>query len=143
MNQRSLSITAVAVLMLLAAPPSFAAGNANKEIATATAHAQMAAVAPNTATAVMHFHHVINCLVGAKGKDFDAGAGDPCKGMGNGALNDLGHATAIHARLERALVLSERALHAVNIKTARHDAARIAQVLKAANSIKSKSRRLH
>lgn len=136
MNQRSLPIIAVAVLILLAAPRSFATGNANKEIATATAHAQMAAVAPNTATAVMHFHHVINCLVGPKGKGFDARAGDPCKGMGNGALNDLGHVSAVHAKLERALVLSERALHAGNIKAARHDAARLAQVLKAASSIK-------
>ncbi|MHB8424482.1 MAG: hypothetical protein ACYDB9_04900 [Gammaproteobacteria bacterium] len=136
MNQRSLPIIAVAVLILLAAPLSFATGNANKEIVTATAHAQMAAVAPNTATAVMHFHHVINCLVGPKGKGFDARAGDPCKGMGNGALNDLSHVSAVHAKLERALVLSERALHAGNIKAARHDAAGIAQVLKAASSIK-------
>ena len=129
MHTHTLSIT-LAVLMLLVAPLSFAAGNADQEIATATTHAQMAANAADTATAIMHFHHVINCLVGPKSKHFDAGVGNPCKGMGNGALNDVVHGSAEHRKLMQVLKQSEQALHADKLDAARQNAARIAAALK-------------
>lgn len=133
MNRLRLSF-AFTLGLMLAIPGSFAAGNANQEIATAAAHAQMAAAAPDKSMADMHLHHVINCLVGTSDKRFDAKAGDPCKGMGDGAINDLGHAPADHIRLQRALMLAERGLHAGSLDKA-HEAAKLAaEVLKAAGA---------
>jgi uncharacterized membrane protein len=37
----------------------------------------------------LHLHHVLNCAVGPDGMGFDAAAGNPCKGQGNGFLSDL------------------------------------------------------
>ena len=37
----------------------------------------------------MHLHHTLNCLVGPQDKLFDASAGNPCQGQGNGYLPDL------------------------------------------------------
>lgn len=120
--------------LLLAAPFSLAAGNVDQEIATAAAHAQMAATASDKTMADTHLRHVINCLVGSNDKRFNAKAGDPCKGMGDGAINDLGHAPAEHIRLQRALLLSERGLHASNLDNTRQAAKLVAEVLKAAGS---------
>lgn len=129
---KKLSLTlACAVSLLLCAPLAFAAGNASQEIATAAAHAQMAATASDKSAADMHLHHVINCLVGASDKRFDAKVGDPCQGMGEGAIHDLGHAPAEHIRLQRALMLAERGLHAANLDGAHHQAKLVAEVLKA------------
>jgi hypothetical protein len=122
-------------LMLLAIPlAGVAAGNASQEIATATTHSQMAENAADTSTAIMHFHHVINCLVGPKSKYFDAAPGNPCKDMGNGALNDVKRKSAEHAKLLHALNLAERALHATKLAETRQYAAHIAEVLKGVDS---------
>lgn len=63
-------------------------GDAAKELATARTHAQLASASQSVAVAKLHLHHVINCLVGPHGKGFDAAAGNPCKGMGDGAEMD-------------------------------------------------------
>lgn len=63
-------------------------GDAAKELATARSHAQLAEASQSVMTAKMHLHHVINCLVGPHGSGFDAKAGNPCKGMGDGAQKD-------------------------------------------------------
>ncbi|MGH8283254.1 MAG: hypothetical protein ACRESE_05355 [Gammaproteobacteria bacterium] len=131
MNKRTLSLT-VGVAILLAATLGFAANNSSQEISTAAVHAHLAASAPNVATVHLHLHHVINCLVGTKGKLFDADAGNPCKGMGDGALNDLGNAPAEHKELRRVLVMSERALRTEQLAAAREDATHIADALKEA-----------
>ncbi|MGB9429446.1 MAG: hypothetical protein WCC11_06155 [Gammaproteobacteria bacterium] len=125
---------ALALALALAAPLGFAAGSADQELTTATIHAQMAGDAANLATATMHFHHVINCLVGSRDKRYDAKVGDPCTGMGNGVLNDLGHAPAEHIKLEHAVAMLEQALHADTVEAARQDAVRIAVALKQAAS---------
>ena len=126
---------AVVVSALLAMPVAgFAAGNANQEIATATTHAQMATDAADLSTAIMHFHHVINCLVGPKSKLFNAAVGNPCQDMGNGALNDVAKKSATHAKLEQALAIAKQALHAKNIKATQQDSARISEVLKSINT---------
>ena len=130
MNKLTLALV-FGIGLLLATPISLAAGNAAQEIATAAAHAQMAATASDKAVADMHLHHVINCLVGSNDKRFDAKAGDPCKGMGGGAIHDLGHAPAEHIRLQRALMLAERGLHAANLANTRQAAKLAAEVLKA------------
>ena len=127
-------LVAVAVCLLVAVPGmGFASGSANQEITTATTHAQMAANAADLATATMHFHHVINCLVGPKSKLFDADVGNPCKDMGNGALNDVARKSMQHAKLQQALALAEQALHAKNLAATQKYSARIGQVLKSIN----------
>lgn len=59
------------------------------EIKTAVAHAGYASKAEALGAAHLHLHHVLNCMVGPQGKQFDTAAGDPCKGQGNGALPDI------------------------------------------------------
>ncbi|MDE2273858.1 MAG: hypothetical protein KGL00_06630 [Gammaproteobacteria bacterium] len=132
MNKLTLSF-ALAIGLMLAVPCSFAAGNASQEIATAAAHAQMAAAAADKSTADMHLHHAINCLVGPGDRRYDAQAGDPCKGMGNGAMHDLGHAPAEQVRLQQALMQAELGLRADSLDTTHAAATRAADALKASN----------
>jgi hypothetical protein len=81
----------------------------------------------------MHFHHVINCLVGPKSKLFDAEVGNPCSGMGNGALNDVGQKPIERAKLKHALALAEQALHAKTLQATQQYAARISKELGSVN----------
>ncbi len=134
MHKKTLSFGLAALFSLLMPIVGFAAGNANQEISTATTHAAMAANAADTATAIMHFHHVINCLEGPKGKQFDADVGNPCNGMGNGALNDVGKKSPEHSKLVHVLALVEQALHAKNLDATQQYAARISQALKDVNT---------
>ncbi|HKK13914.1 MAG TPA: hypothetical protein VKA14_04565 [Gammaproteobacteria bacterium] len=81
-----------ATLLALAAPLAMGAtaGNAAaKQIKTAAEHAGYAAGSKELSKVHLHLHHVINCLEGASGPNFDASAGDPCKGMGSGGVADL------------------------------------------------------
>lgn len=124
-------LIAVTVFLSVAVPGlGFASGSADQEITTATTHAQMATDAANLATATMHFHHVINCLVGPKSKLFDAGVGNPCQDMGNGALNDVAKKSATHAKLDQALTIAEEALHAKDLAATQKYSAHISEVLK-------------
>lgn len=132
---RLIWILLIAVSGFLATPLCLAHGNAEREIATATVHAQMAMVAAKKSTAIMHMHHVINCLVGPKSPRFDARAGNPCKGMGTGALRDIGAAPAVRMKLVQALVRAERAVQARRFSTVRHDAAMVTRALKAASRV--------
>lgn len=127
-------LIAVTVFLSVAVPGlGFASGSADQEITTATTHAQMATDAANLVTATMHFHHVINCLVGSKSKLFDADVGNPCQDMGNGALNDVPQKSATYTELYQALTIAEQALHAKNIKATQEYSARISKVLKGIN----------
>lgn len=74
-------------LFLLSAPPA-AAADAAKEIATAAAHAGMAAASGDMKMVQGHLQHVINCLVGPAAGDYDAAQANPCKDMGAGAIPD-------------------------------------------------------
>ncbi|MGA9855913.1 MAG: hypothetical protein WBR29_11630 [Gammaproteobacteria bacterium] len=134
MNKKILSLGAATLMVLLIPMVSFAAGNADQEIATATTHARFAANAADAATAIMHFHHVINCLVGPSSKLFDADVGNPCEGMGNGALNDVGKKSQEHSQLEHVLALAKQALHAKNLEATQQYAARISEALKGVNT---------
>ena len=60
-----------------------------KQLDTAIAHAKNAAGASATAQVELHLHHVINCIEGKDGKNYFAGSGDVCQGMGQGLLKDL------------------------------------------------------
>jgi hypothetical protein len=49
---------------------------------TAIKHAEFAVQAKDLKMIQMHLHHVLNCLEGKTGKDFDASFGNPCNGQG-------------------------------------------------------------
>ena len=75
-------------LVLVATSPAIAEADAGKEVSTAAQHAGYAAQGKDMKTVQMHLHHTINCLVGPKGKSFDAKEANPCKDQGNGAIAD-------------------------------------------------------
>ena len=82
-------ITPISLLFaMFVASTVFANTNAQQEISTAITHAGYAKKMTDVDKVHLHLHHVINCLVGSKGVGFDAKAGNPCQGMGNGAIND-------------------------------------------------------
>lgn len=64
-------------------------GTLQAEVKTALTHAGFAAKYDTLKEVTLHLHHVINCLVGSKDKMFDASAGNPCEGQGNGIVADL------------------------------------------------------
>ncbi|WP_329740837.1 hypothetical protein [Dyella sp. A6] len=114
--------------MALAADGSAAA---TKQAATAAAHAGMSLGAGNLKTAHLHLHHVVNCLVGPSGWGFDAKAGDPCKGMGHGAIADAKGDKAMEARLHKALADARSGLKSHNLATAHADAKKAMETLQA------------
>lgn len=123
------------LLLVLALPLAAWAADphsaASKQIATAAAHAGMAMGAADLATAHAHLHHVVNCLVGPSGKGFDAKAGDPCKGMGHGAIADAKGDTATVDRLHVALGQAERGLKEGKLDAAHADAKQVMETLQA------------
>src|ERR1700733_818775 len=60
-----------------------AAADVKAEITAAATHANLAAKAGTVDMVHTHLHHVLNCLVGPKGKDFDGKAANPCAKLGN------------------------------------------------------------
>jgi hypothetical protein len=91
----------------------------SKQVATASAHAGMALGAADLKMTQTHLHHVINCLVGPSGEGFDAQAGNPCKGMGQGAIVDAHGDAAVEARLHTALTQATAGLKATTLDDAR------------------------
>ena len=73
---------------LLTMLPLAAHADLAQEISTAADHAKLSTQAPTLKVAQLHLHHTLNCLVGSKGHGYDAKAGDPCSGMGKGAILD-------------------------------------------------------
>ena len=65
-----------------------AAGDPSAELKTAVTHAGFAAKYETMKEVALHLHHALNCLVGPQDKLFDAAAGNPCQGQGNGFLSD-------------------------------------------------------
>ncbi|MGH8125764.1 MAG: hypothetical protein ACREPK_07950 [Rhodanobacteraceae bacterium] len=110
------------------------APSAKGEISTAHAHAMMAKSANTVAMSHTHLHHVINCLVGPRGQGFDAAAGDPCKGKGNGALPDSASNHALHGKLQSALHDAQAGLKSDSLATVQRDAGKAAAVLQATST---------
>lgn len=81
-------IILTALLTLGLAANVFAADKAMDQVSTAAMHAKFSAKSKDIAGVHLHLHHVLNCLVGKDGDGFDASAGNPCQGKGNGAVND-------------------------------------------------------
>lgn len=110
---------------------AFAQDKASTEVSTARAHAMMAQSANTVAMAHTHLHHVINCLVGPGGQGYDASAGNPCKGQGNGAIPDSAGNSTLHGRLQGALADAQAGLQANALATVQSDAGKIASALQA------------
>jgi hypothetical protein len=75
--------------VLLQSNLAMAVGDPTAELKTATTHAGFAAKYEALKEVTMHLHHTLNCLVGPQAKRFDAAAGNPCQGQGNGYLPDV------------------------------------------------------
>jgi hypothetical protein len=112
-------------------------GDAHAEIGTAHAHALMAKSATTVAMAQTHLHHVINCLVGPDGTGFDAGAGNPCKDHGNGAIPDSAGNSALHGKLQSALADAQAGLKSHSLAAVHGDAGKAAATLQAASGASS------
>ncbi|MEP7044733.1 MAG: hypothetical protein ABI843_16825 [Dokdonella sp.] len=125
-----------ALLGLLMPLVAFAAPAPHIETTTALVHAGMAMAAQNLPDARKHLHHVINCLVAADDKRFDAKAGNPCEGMGTdaGALHDEASTDARKLELKRALGIAERGAHSASLDTAHVYAEWLSEVLQRAGS---------
>jgi len=111
---------AAAGLLMLASQPLLAA-DAAKEIATAGAHAGMAAASSDLKMIHAHMQHVLNCLQGPGGADYDANQLNPCKDQGMGAIPDSqGHAKM---QLEAAVPLAKAGLAEPDVAKAKEHAA--------------------
>jgi len=122
-------VSLVAACAALVMSPAFA--NANQEITTAIEHAGFAAKAKDLKHVHLHLHHVMNCLVGPNGGAFDASAGNPCKGMGNGAINEHGQVSrAAYEDLKAAMTDASSGLQSNSYKTAKEAAGMAERVLK-------------
>ena len=136
MESRAISRKALVLLahiVLLAPGLAIAAGGGAKmEIKTAVEHATFASEADDVAKTHLHLHHVINCLVGPNGEGFDAKAGNPCKGQGNGALNDLAGSMQEKAILAQALALAKVGVEIQGYKPANDTAMAVKSLLEEA-----------
>jgi len=92
-----------------------------KEVSTAATHDGLAAKATDMKGTQMHLQHVVNCLVGPKGKGFDAAPGNPCKDQGNGAISDTKNSKQKKS-LQAALAKATAGLKAKDMAAAQKDA---------------------
>jgi len=129
MKIRLTIVSLIAACAALVMSPVYA--SADQEITTAIEHAGFAAKAKDLQHVHLHLHHVMNCLVGPNGGAFDASAGNPCKGMGNGAYNSTGEISrAAHEDLKAAMTDAESGLTSNSYKTAKEAAGMAQRVLK-------------
>jgi hypothetical protein len=126
------AITAIGALTFVigvaAASSARADADPAKEMATAATHAGLAAKATDMKGTQMHLHHVVNCLVGPKGKGFDESAGNPCKDQGTGAIPDTKDA-AQKKVLQHALNRARAGLAAKDMAAAQKDATTAQSIL--------------
>src|ERR1700733_9447631 len=118
---RSTFLTGAAFVMLMALPGAAYAADAAKEVSTAAAHAGMAAAAPAIGPVHMHLHHVVNCLVGAKGDGYDEKEANPCKAFGDGAIPDNTDA-AMKPKLMAAVAKAQAGIKTDDLAAAQKDA---------------------
>jgi hypothetical protein len=118
-----------AALVIGASGAHAQAMDANKEVSTAAQHAGLAAGSKEMPQVQMHLHHVINCLVGPKGKGFDLKPGNPCKDQGNGAIPDT-KSSAGKKKLQQALNKARAGLKAKDMAAAQKDATDAQTILK-------------
>lgn len=107
---------------------------AKQEVATAHAHALMAQNAKSIDMVHTHLHHVINCLEGPNGTDFDASAGNPCKDKGQGALVDSQSDASMQTKLKQALDQARSGVGMDQLQQAQQSAAKVASMLQVSSS---------
>ncbi|MGH7224584.1 MAG: hypothetical protein ACRELF_15270 [Gemmataceae bacterium] len=129
MKRSLMSSTALLGALLLSSAALAQAGDAAKELATANTHAQLSAASQSVEVATMHLHHTINCLVGPHGRGFDAAAGNPCKGMGDGALRDSPKKSDMHAKAMRALMAARHGIAAKDLPALHKAASDVISIL--------------
>lgn len=109
------------------------AGDFAKQLHTALAHAGYSSKSKDIKAVHLHLYHTINCLEGSKGADFNAAAGNPCKGQGNGALNDLSGRPEVRDLVQQALSLATTAVRIDLYKPSRRVALAVNEVLQEAS----------
>ena len=87
---------------------------------TARTHAMYSARAETLRDSIMHLGHVVNCLEGARGKNYDASNGNPCQGQGAGIIPDLdaamrGYQMGATTALDQARKADELALETLKL----------------------------
>lgn len=116
----------LAAAVLATAAAAAPATNAAREIATAKVHANVATQIDTVAGAQLHLHHVVNCLVGPHGNGYDAAAEakseNHCDDLGNGAIADSAHASAMQRDARAALHAAQAGLAAHTLDAVHHDA---------------------
>ena len=122
MKNNKLTLLISFLFALFASTAAYAGTEAKKEINTAITHASLAEKMSDVKQVHMHLHHVINCLVGPKGVGFDASVGNPCAGMGNGAINDYKAEKVDREMLQQALEDANYGLVTNRLKIARNAA---------------------
>lgn len=110
-----------------------ATGNANKEIATAIIHANVASKVDSIDGVHLHLHHVLNCVLGPHSIQYSAAAEKlsayKCVGLGNGALPDS-HDPAVRSDLQQVVKLADRGIQTRQFATAHQSALGVLAELK-------------
>ena len=122
------TLVAVASSLMLLGSMSSAFSDVTQELSTANTHAGYAMQATVLKTAQTHLQHVINCLVGPKGEDFDAKQANPCNAMGDGAIPDTSNA-ANKMQLTMAVTKAKHGIAASDLAAAQTDAKAVQEIL--------------
>ncbi|HEX7325245.1 MAG TPA: hypothetical protein VF292_07815 [Rhodanobacteraceae bacterium] len=114
-----------------------ATGNANKEIATALIHANVASKVDSLSGVHLHLHHVLNCVLGPHSKQYSAAAEKlsayKCVGLGNGALPDS-RDPAVRSDLQQVVKFADRGIQSQQFATAHQSALGVLAQLKRAQA---------
>jgi hypothetical protein len=129
MNINNIKMICLASVFTLALPVA-AYADLGGELTTAQTHAGLAAKATSVDMVHMHLHHALNCLVGDKGKGFDASNENPCKGQGDGALTEAKGAQK--TKIRTAIARVNTGLAATDLAKAQAGATRAAAAIAAA-----------
>lgn len=65
------------------------ADKAQAQLTTAITHARNSAASDAMSAATSHLGHVLNCIEGTRGKNFNGSWGHVCQGQGDGILVDI------------------------------------------------------
>ncbi len=109
-----------------------APGGVKTQIKTAITHAGFAASGTALGYVQQHLGHVLNCIEGPKGKNFNASWGNVCDGQGSGILVDLKAApggTAVMPDAEKADNLAVTGLKTKNLDEAKKAAKGVSDIL--------------
>lgn len=105
---------------------------AQTQLQTAILHAKNSAGSGAMASAVSHLGHVLNCIEGTKGKNFNASWGHVCQGQGDGILTDIKgerNAAGVMLVLDTADELAGAGVKAGNLASVQNAARGVAALL--------------